>query len=234
MERIKQTAKRLNETGADLAVRAARVCYKSTSEGKDNEKFLQSLVQKRHLSPFEFWRTIDPWYMGLPKERHARYLLERGKTLDEIKAYNIDYEWIALEITTNIGIARELMRHRVFSYCQESTRYCNYQRKGIAFIPFTKEGVAETALLQARSGFYDFYSIIETHYNRLIDSGIPVEEIRGILPLDTATTLVMGGFDYQWERLLESRLHEKSGKVHPQMKELAQLIEKEVYETRSN
>lgn len=223
MERINQTATRLNEVGADLAVRAARVCYRSTSEGKDNAKFLQSLVHKGHLSPFEFWRTIDPWYMGLPKEWHARYLLEHGKTLDEIKKYPIDYEWIALEITTNIGIARELMRHRVFSYCQESTRYCNYQKKGIAFIPSGNLEALETQ-----------FAAVEALYNSLIESGTPVEVARGVLPLDTATTLVMGGFDYQWERLLESRLHEKVGKVHPQMKELAQLIENEVYGTRDN
>lgn len=214
MEIINQKAERLHETGIDLVARAARICYRSEGNKAKNKEFVEGLVKKRHLSPLEFWRLHDERNSILS---NARNLIEQGQTINEclnIAVY--DYDWIPMEITTNIGIARELMRHRVFSYCQESTRYCNYSKKGLRFIK--SHGIKSNT----------FYQIVENWYETLLEDGLKPEQARGVLPLDTATTFVMGGFKSDWERMLDLRLNEGAGKVHPQMKELAQLIKLEL------
>lgn len=210
MEFINQEVKKLTETGIDLVARAARVCYKSEGDKAKNKEFVEGLIKKGHLSPLEFWRFKAPTYYN------ARAWIEMGKSLGDMLDWELDPEWIAMEITTNIGIARELMRHRVFSYCQESTRYCNYHKKGLRFIK--SHGIKSDT----------FYKIVENWYEVLLEDGLKPEQARGVLPLDTATTLVMGGLRSDWERMLDLRLNETAGKVHPQMKELGQLIKNEL------
>lgn len=241
MEIIEQKVERLYETGIDLVARAARICYRSQGNPENNEAFVKGLIKKGHLSPLEFWRLDCNWFTSGIDRTHYNFREHYGdnETYNEEKATNTinvckqftDHEdWIALEITTNIGIARELMRHRAFSYCQESTRYVNYRQKGeICFIPFDNTTVYGTETQIMSDGKYrNIYEIIERSYNALIANGIKPEIARGLLPLDTATRLVMGGFKSDWEQMIKLRLEETAGKVHPQMKELAQLIKNEL------
>lgn len=253
MEFINQKAEKLHETGIDLVARAARICYKSEGNKEKNKEFVKGLIKKGHLSPLEFWRLPYLSDNVSLREKNARTIIERWmpnwtylKEADSEKFDKIfeecckntspnDYnfkcymgDWIAMEITTNIGIARELMRHRVFSYCQESTRYCNYSKKGLRFIDNGEIPHSWLADVEER------YNVLvkDCLINRDYDNATPIkpEIARDILPLCTATTLVMGGFRSDWERMLDLRLNEVTGKVHPQMKELARMIENELYE----
>lgn len=123
--------------------------------------------------------------------------------------------------TTDIGVCRELLRHRVFSFLNESTRYCNYSKgKYGEELTFIEPSWGMDVLM--RDTFLSNLSDAESHYLALIDQGWKAEQARQVLPLATKTELIMTGFASNWARLLELRLYETTGRVHPDMKLLMQ------------
>lgn len=103
-------------------------------------------------------------------------------------------------ITTSRDISHQLVRHRVFTFSQESQRYCNYSKRGLQCIDDpTLEG----------SEFYDDYlkciDEIEDVYNNLVKTVKP-EAARKILANATVTRLFMTGTESQWEGFFKLRL----------------------------
>lgn len=136
---------------------------------------------------------------------------------------------------------------RVFSFAQESQRYCNYSKdkhgNGITFIipswvdrnrePSTE---AETAWLdamkKAESAYIDMVSGI-TRKGIVVmpaDEKLTPQQARDVLPNATKTELVMTGFASDYRHLLDLRLFEKTGKVHPDMFDLMQKLQKAMQE----
>lgn len=122
------------------------------------------------------------------------------------------------------GIANEFVRHRVLSFAQESTRYCNYckDRFGgeITFIRpewLKGEGIdkdVEFVWLKAMTRS-------EKDYFDLIDHGVKPQNARGVLNLDMKTELVVTGTRYQWEDFFDLRMREVTGPAHPDAKAIA-------------
>lgn len=128
---------------------------------------------------------------------------------------------------------------RVFSFCQESQRYCNYGKgkfgNELTFIipnwvnthcPSKKNGcpsVADVrwseALLQA-----------EGYYMKLLEDGWKPQQAREVLPNSTKTELIMTGFERNWEQFFKLRC---SPAAHPMMQELANKIKKVIDERKS-
>lgn len=134
---------------------------------------------------------------------------------------------VTVKFTTSNGIARELTRHRKFSFAQESTRYCNYNKgkfnNEITFIkPYwyldknvesrhINSVILEQALAKA-----------EFEYMNLINSGCKAQEAREVLPLSTKCDLMMSGFFVDWLYLFRLRTSTiaETGKPHPDMSKL--------------
>lgn len=130
---------------------------------------------------------------------------------------------VSFKFITNRAIANEFVRHRVFSFSQESSRYCNYSKdkfsKEITFIePDWLKSVDSTVY----GNFLSTLSNIENLYMSSIKAGLKAQEIRDILPLCTKTELVMTGFICDWKHFLELRLAKSA---HPQAQKLAQKVE---------
>ena len=113
---------------------------------------------------------------------------------------------------TNRAIANELVRHRLASYCQESTRYVDYAKRGdmefvepIGLAPDGRE-VWERACQQS-----------EEHYFALRAHGVKPEAARDVLPLCLATRIGMTANFREWLHILELRT---APAAHPQMREL--------------
>lgn len=125
-----------------------------------------------------------------------------------------------VKITTNRAIANELVRHRVFSFSQESTRYCNYTKdkfnNEISFIT-PQDHLMEQA-----------YKQCEDIYFALVNKGIKPEIARDVLPLGLKTEIVMTGFASDWAKFFTLRTGDnvkgKTGRPHPMMQELAKMI----------
>lgn len=131
---------------------------------------------------------------------------------------------ITVKFITSIGISRELNRHRCHSICEESTRYCNYNKGKfggeLTFIaPLyydSKEEVLDTFEFNLRE--------IENCYMLMINKGFKAQEAREILPLCTKTEVIHTAFISDWEDFFKLRC---SNAAHPMIKQLADGLKEE-------
>lgn len=127
-----------------------------------------------------------------------------------------------VKITTNRAIANELVRHRHCAFTQESTRYCQYDDLTVirpGWLDFSLEKNKFTI-----KRYMEYLDETQSLYRYMIKSGVPAEQARGILPLDTATTLVMTANLREWISVFKLRCDAAS---HPQMIELMIKIKEE-------
>ena len=138
---------------------------------------------------------------------------------------------VSVRFICDRGISHEFVRHRVFSFAQESTRYCNYSKNkfnneltfiepcwGIKF----KEDNSLLYLLGEDNSLASLLNSIEMEYNNLVKyyKWTP-QQARMILPSCTKTELVMTGFTDDWKYFFDLRAIGTTGAPHPQAKELA-------------
>lgn len=120
------------------------------------------------------------------------------------------------------GVSHEFVRHRVFSFAQESQRYCNYSKdkfnKEILFIKPTWYKDDASIVKSNERTFCEILQKCETYYFYLLEDGAKPQEARGVLPNATKTELVMTGFESDWEGFFKLRC---SGAAHPDAKKLA-------------
>ena len=140
------------------------------------------------------------------------------------------------KFTISRGIANEFVRHRVFSFAQESTRYCNYSNDKfggeLTFIrpewidpnELVKYGKFHTVCrnkFNATSVWVAMMNNAEQDYMDLVKLGVKPQEARGVLPLDLKTELVVTGTLDQWEDFFDLRMREITGPAHPDAKAIA-------------
>lgn len=127
-------------------------------------------------------------------------VLVENDWLDDLKYICEPTEYHAKRITVKFicdrGVSHEFVRHRVFSFAQESTRYCNYSKdkfgNEITFIhPCWIEDNQDT---YDRWCFYESLSKAEEVYFRLLKHGWTPQQARTVLPNALKTELVMTGF----------------------------------------
>ena len=139
---------------------------------------------------------------------------------------------ITVHFVCDRGVSHEFVRHRVFSFAQESTRYCNYSKdkfgNEVTFI--------EPCWTHLKTGNYngvdnfdgDYFEHIlreaEFYYFKLLENGWTPQQARAVLPNSLKTELVMTGFTKDWEHFFKLR---DAGSAHPQARELAQPLHEE-------
>jgi len=130
----------------------------------------------------------------------------------------IEHEHISVRIICDRGISHEIVRHRIASYSQESTRYCNYSKGKfggeLTFIKpcFWKEESQEYLRWEL------VMNMVEENYLFMIDKGTSPQEARSILPNSLKTEIVMTANLREWRHFFKLRT---SKKAHPQMREIA-------------
>lgn len=143
---------------------------------------------------------------------------------------------ITARFTCDRGVSHEIVRHRVMSFAQESTRYCNYGKdkfgNEVTFIKPTWYNIVSD---EQKEAFDDFLSISEEAYMALLDKwenrtpdkryktkfkGNPLtpQQARQVLPNALKTEIVVTGFESDWEHFFELRT---AGAAHPDMRKLA-------------
>lgn len=137
-----------------------------------------------------------------------------------------------LKFTTNRGVSHELVRHRVFSFAQESTRYCNYSKKKFGnlityvkpkwykSIPKHISPLEDDTFRMKRYQYCSALAVAEEQYFKLLILGLTPQEARAVLPNDLKTDIVMTGYCDQWRHFFNLRLFGVTGKPHPDMLEL--------------
>ena len=157
-----------------------------------------------------------------------RVLVENG-WLNDLKYLCEPTEYhekrVTVRFVTSNGIAREFTRHRVFSFAQESTRYCNYTNRAKFGNELTYIHNSDEINIEQK----DVYERIERCYKNLIANGMKPQMARDILPLALKTELVMTGFVSDWKYLfrLRTSILAETGKPHPDMAALCDPLYKE-------
>ena len=116
----------------------------------------------------------------------------------------------------------ELVRHRTFSFCQESTRYCNYSKdkfgNELTYIIPDKEA------WKGNDAYYQMLNCldeIERVYMKALEEGVTPQIARGILPNMLKTEICVCGFEDAWEHFFALRYYGITGKPHPDMLQVA-------------
>lgn len=123
----------------------------------------------------------------------------------------LEHSFLSVRFTTDRAIANELVRHRHFSFAQESTRYCNYNNRGFEFVLPVDLDSYEDVMIKATC-----YTSAE-HYEYLIEHGTKPEIARAVLPLCLATRIVVSGNFTEWLHTFNLRT---APEAHPQMRQL--------------
>jgi thymidylate synthase (FAD) len=156
---------------------------------------------------------------------------------------------ITVKFICDRGVSHEFVRHRVFSFAQESTRYCNYSKDKFdsectfiipcwlnivegsytledveekydrCLITDSGKGITNEAAEYIRSLIYS-----EKTYFSLLDRNWRPQQARAVLPNSLKTELVMTGFVSYWKHFFELRC---SSSAHPQARELAIPLQEE-------
>jgi thymidylate synthase (FAD) len=140
----------------------------------------------------------------------------------------IEHESISVKVICDRGVSHEIVRHRIASYSQESTRYCNYTEGKFN---------GHISVIDIATGFgWDlndptdekkyriwFHAMMDAdlHYQEMIAAGAKAEEARSVLPNSTKTELVMTMDLREWRHFIRLR---GSKAAHPQMQEVAHMI----------
>lgn len=154
------------------------------------------------------------------------------------------YQRYSFRIICSRATANELVRHRNFSFMQESTRYCNYSKdkfnneitfiKPYWYLCFEKGYHENNRYVFYANNYHKYLSEAEKNYFSMIKNGFYPQEARDVLPLATKTEIIMTGFYNDWGDFLNKRCAElaSTGKPHPDMNIIAEkikgLLDKEV------
>lgn len=126
------------------------------------------------------------------------------------------------------GVSHELVRHRIASFAQESSRYCCYAKdkfgKELTFI--------NPCFWEPDSDNYArwFHEMDESEktYLAMIENGATPEQVRDILPTSIKTEIVMTANLREWRHFFKLRAEGVTGKPHPQMLEITIPLLKEL------
>lgn len=133
----------------------------------------------------------------------------------------------SVKFTVDRGISHEIVRHRMASFAQESTRYCNYGKSGdVVFIKpcYFEDDTTEMDNWIASCKWE------EATYLDLLSLGRTPQEARAVLPTSLKTEIVMTANLREWRHFFKLRAEGTTGKPHPQMLEVTIPLLKELQE----
>ena len=145
----------------------------------------------------------------------------------------LEHAIISIELICDRGITHEIVRHRLASYSQESTRYCNYSkgkfgseityidlRRGIQLCPVTSKLSVE-AIEGIITEWWVACRDAERHYMNMIALGASPQIARSVLNNSTKTGIVISMNPREWRHFFKLR---HSPAAHPQMNEITEML----------
>lgn len=180
---------------------------------------------------------------------NMQFLLEHKNMMDALIPYDVSedefiekaqkYECeeaftlirMTMVVTTQISTSRELNRTSPNSIAEQSTRYCNLEKKGGVQIVLPHWYDGGTRWQRMVYGLV--CRVCEWGYNRLLKSGLKPQDARGILPLDTYTVVAYTYTLAEWSHILDLRYHDMTGKAHPNAKIIGEKIRNIIIERMS-
>lgn len=149
--------------------------------------------------------------------------LEEGRQfiIDRIKGGHesiIEHEKVTVKVICDRGVSHEVVRHRIASYSQSSTRYCNYSKAQFG----NEITVIKPCFFEEGTKPYELWSnaikLSEEFYFHLLKAGAQAQEARSVLPNSLMTEIIMTMNLREWRHFFRLRA---SKAAHPQMREIA-------------
>lgn len=133
----------------------------------------------------------------------------------------LEHASLSVRFIVDRGVSHEIVRHRIASYSQESTRYCNYSKDKFG----NEITVIRPCYFEEGSGSYVVWEaacrVAEKAYFGLLKQGCKPEEARAVLPMSLKTELVMTANIREWRHFLTQRTAKA---CHPQMRQIANML----------
>ena len=171
---------------------------------------------------------------------NMQFLLEHDNMMDALNPYNVSEEEfiekaqkyecedaftlirMTMVVTTQISTSRELNRTSPNSIAEQSTRYCNLEKKG--GVQIARPHWYNGGTRWKRMVYGLVCRVCEWGYNRLLKSGLKPQDARGVLPLDTYTVVAYTYTLAEWSHILDLRYHGTTGTPHPNAKIIGKKI----------
>lgn len=183
-----------------------------------------------------FWFAGVPPYMGdfvktnpilFPEfkdditfsRKKGEWNISQISTNDLVFTYQrLVHEDVSVKFICDRGVTHEIVRHRPASFCQESTRYCNYSNGKFG----GEITVIKPCFFKENSARYLNWFVAcesaETAYNAILEDGGTPQEARDVLPNSLKTEIIMTANLMEWCHFFNLRM---SPAAHPQMREVA-------------
>lgn len=240
-----------------------RTCYKSLDKMKEGSArgFVGRMINSNHTAMLEqgtVYLAIKWWHIF----KFFKYLFNPYSKVHKFKYvttnYRVLYEhnWIkdlqyicsptksherryTFKLITDRGVSHELVKHRVFSFAQESTRYCNYSKDKFGNeISYIIPSWYPEASVQQQEAFMQIMKATEDYYMALLgqwdekkpdrrfktgfkNNPLTPQQARQVLPNALKTEVCMTGFASDWRFFFDLRFYGETGKPHPDMELLA-------------
>lgn len=213
------------------------------------EEYVDSNGDVQYYNPLEKYQNNNYSALvdsneGIYVTTNLRVLVENG-WMGDLQYLCEPTEYHERRVTVHFvcdrGVSHEFVRHRVMSFAQESTRYCNYSKdkfgNELTFIQpcwldderLKLYGPYHTIIRDKspESIFIANLNNAERDYLDLISLGWKPQEARAVLPNSLKTELVVTGFTSDWNHFFDLRARGTTGAPHPQAKELAEPLMRE-------
>ena len=193
------------------------------------------LDKKVHQYDSNCFTKVNSMYIGQGCWRsyittNLRVLVEND-WLDDLKYVCEPTEYHAKRVMVRFicdrGVSHEIVRHRVMSFAQESTRYCNYSKdkfgQELTFIEPSWE-FPSSDIINIKERFEAILGEAEANYMELITLGFKPQEARAVLPNALKTEIVVTAFIDDWKHFFELRC---DSAAHPDIRKLALDLQKQ-------
>lgn len=171
---------------------------------------------------------------ALPSEVQALFEVTEGKSA---KLFDLDahkdrlpkeiydeFKKVTYHIITDRGVTHELVRHRIASYAQESTRYCNYTKdKFSSSLTFMKPLKYD----EFKEVYDEFYESCTKAYFALINGGARPDEARSVLPNSLKTSIMVTASLNEWKKIFELRTDDHA---HADIRRVMNLVKDDMKE----
>lgn len=173
----------------------------------------------------EIIRKLESAARTCYKSEPTNTVKQAGEFIEELIARRhesvIEHVSITFRIVCDRGVSHELVRHRIASYSQESTRYCDYSGELTVIMP--------TDIFEAKHRseiWYGMMQAAERAYQKMREQGVPPETARSVLPNSLATEIVATMNLRQWRHFIKMRAD--NSRAHPDMRRVAKMIKRKL------
>lgn len=146
------------------------------------------------------------------------YVLNLTDIGDITEEEKFKHMYRTLRFTCDRGVTHEIVRHRLCSFAQESTRYVNYNNHELTYIiPADYDSWSK----ELRDIFLGSLELSSNAYLNMIKKGASPQQARAVLPTEIKSEIVVTANTTEWHHFINLRSNECTGPVHPNMKVVA-------------